>query len=133
MFVTNCSCLVDDVQKIFNVYWDMGKPNATIPPSWPKDYSTRINAANPVLVNFNNDYNMNTYFSVSTNNLSSICKIGFQTNIFFLLKSSPPPMSPEGRSQDIDAIVNVIENADKFIHISVMDFIPMSLYGPKAK
>lgn len=42
-------------------------------------------------------------------------------------------MSPTGRSQDIDAILSVIQNANKFIHISVMDYIPMSLYGPKLK
>lgn len=42
-------------------------------------------------------------------------------------------MSPNGRSQDIDAIVNVIEKAEKFVHISVMDFFPVSLYTPKPK
>lgn len=42
-------------------------------------------------------------------------------------------MSPNGRSQDIDAIVDVIEKAEKFIHISVMDFFPVSLYTPKPK
>lgn len=40
-------------------------------------------------------------------------------------------MSPMGRSQDIDAILNVIQKANKFIHISVMDYIPLSLYGSK--
>lgn len=40
-------------------------------------------------------------------------------------------MSPDGRSQDIDAIVNVIEKAEKFVHISVMDFIPMTEYTSK--
>lgn len=42
-------------------------------------------------------------------------------------------MSPQGREQDIDAIVKVINKAEKFVHISVMDFIPMSLYTPKPK
>lgn len=64
VLITNCSCLVDDLQKIFNVYWDMGKKNAVIPPSWPKSYATRINATNPVPISFNGDYKLNTYFSV---------------------------------------------------------------------
>lgn len=42
-------------------------------------------------------------------------------------------MSPVGRSQDVDAIVDVIQNAEKFVHISVMDYIPLSLYTPKPK
>lgn len=64
VLITNCSCLAKDISKIFNVYWDMGKKNAVIPPSWPQEYSTKINASNPVGVNFNKDYKMNTYFSV---------------------------------------------------------------------
>ncbi|XP_031628131.1 phospholipase D3-like isoform X2 [Contarinia nasturtii] len=110
VLITDCSCLVDDVSKIFNVYWDMGKKNAKIPQNWPIEYSTKINASNPVPVDFNNQYKMNTFFS-----------------------SSPPPMSPDGRSQDIDAIVNVIQNAEQFIHISVMDYLPMFEYTARPK
>lgn len=74
--ITDCKCLVDDVSKIFNVYWDMGKKNAVIPPSWPKEYSTKINALNPVSVNFNGQYIMNTYFSVSkTTEFSIILRV----------------------------------------------------------
>lgn len=43
----------------------MGEKNAVIPANWPKEYSTQINASNPVPVSFNNEYKMNTYFSVS--------------------------------------------------------------------
>lgn len=59
----------------------------------------------------------------------------FQLNfdLNFSFQSSPPPMSPTGRSQDVDAIVNVIQNADKFIHISVMDYVPMEIFTPKPK
>lgn len=42
-------------------------------------------------------------------------------------------MSPTGRTQDIDAIVNVINNAEKYVHIAVMDFIPLIVYGPRPK
>lgn len=42
----------------------MGKPDAVIPPSWPKEYSTKINASNPLPVEFDNKFKMNTYFSV---------------------------------------------------------------------
>ena len=42
--------------------------------------------------------------------------------------SSPPPLSPEGREEDINAILNVIRDAKRFIHIAVMDFVPMFIY-----
>lgn len=64
VLLTNCSCLVEDVNKIFNVYWDMGKDDARIPPAWPGGYSTKFNATNPIAVNFNDEYRLNTYFSV---------------------------------------------------------------------
>lgn len=62
--ITNCSCLVADVKKVFNVYWDMGAENAVVPQSWPKNYSTEINNVNPVPVKFNGQFDMNAYFSV---------------------------------------------------------------------
>ena len=52
-------------------------------------------------------------------------------NLFYLfryLSSSPPPLSPEGREEDIDAILKVIRGAKRFVHIAVMDFVPMFLY-----
>lgn len=64
VLITNCSCLAKDVQKVFNVYWDMGKENAAIPPSWPNDYSTNINSTNPISVEFNGNSKINTYLSV---------------------------------------------------------------------
>lgn len=42
-------------------------------------------------------------------------------------------MSPLGRAQDIDAILRTIQNAEKFIHIAVMDYIPMDIYTSKPK
>ena len=42
--------------------------------------------------------------------------------------SSPPPLSPEGREEDIDAILSVIRDAKRFVHIAVMDFVPAFLY-----
>lgn len=52
---------------------------------------------------------------------------------FLYFQSSPPPMSPKGRTQDVDAIVSVINKAEKFVHISVMDYFPLTLYTPKPK
>ena len=50
----NCSCLANDVAKIFEVYWQLGK-DGRIPPSWPDAFGTKINVDNPI--NFTVDSN----------------------------------------------------------------------------
>lgn len=42
-------------------------------------------------------------------------------------------MSPRGRTDDIDSILHVIRHAERFIHISVMDYFPLTIYTPKVK
>lgn len=42
-------------------------------------------------------------------------------------------MSPKGRTQDVDAIVDVIERAEEFVHVSVMDYFPLTIYTHKIK
>lgn len=64
VLITNCSCLAQDVSKIFNVYWDMGKENAVIPLSWPKEYSTNINSTNPISIEFNENFKFKVFVSV---------------------------------------------------------------------
>lgn len=65
VLLTNCTCLVEDISKIFNVYWDMGKDDARIPLQWPKGYATKYNLTQPLSVNYNDEYKMNTFISVS--------------------------------------------------------------------
>ncbi|KAK2187389.1 hypothetical protein NP493_167g02020 [Ridgeia piscesae] len=52
--VYNCSCLAEDMQKIFDVYWFMGKPNQSLPHQWPMKYSTSFNRFTPLKVQLNN-------------------------------------------------------------------------------
>lgn len=98
--VYNCSCLAQDLEKIFDVYWTLGEPNATIPCPWPDKFSTA--------------YNKDTPMEVMLNNTPSLV----------YLSSSPPPLSPKGRTEDIDSIISVIDDAKEFVHISVMDYTP---------
>lgn len=42
-------------------------------------------------------------------------------------------MSPKGRTRDIDAILNIIKSAEKFVHISVMDYLPLVVFSAKTK
>ncbi|CAG5131316.1 unnamed protein product [Candidula unifasciata] len=105
VLIEDCPCLGADAEKLFEVYWYLGSPNATIPDQWPDEYTTGINISSPLLVHYNNT-EAHVYFS-----------------------SSPPSFCPSGRANDIDAILNVIRSAKKFIYISVMDYYPLVIYS----
>ncbi|XP_012223859.1 5'-3' exonuclease PLD3-like [Linepithema humile] len=104
----NCSCLANDYAKIFDVYWKLGE-DGKVPSTWPDSLSTKINIDNPM----NFTYMDNKY------------------KLF--IASSPPPFSPKGRSNDLDAILHCIDKAEKFIYISVMDYFPLTIYTAQVK
>lgn len=107
LLVKNCACLAQDVAKIWDVYWALGKPGSTVPDSWPADLSTRINAAHPVQLT--------------------------RPGLAVYLASSPPPFCPLGREEDADAIVKIIDAANVFVRVAVMDYFPATIYGTKTK
>ncbi|XP_014480692.1 PREDICTED: phospholipase D3-like [Dinoponera quadriceps] len=104
----NCSCLANDYAKIFDVYWKLGQ-DGKVPSTWPDSLSTKINIDNPM----NFTYMDNKY------------------KLF--IASSPPPFSPRGRSNDLDAILHCIAKAERFIYISVMDYFPLTIYTAQVK
>lgn len=110
IMAANCSCLAEDIAKIFDVYWKLGAPNAKIPSKWGPELSTEINATNQAAIN---DLHLGP------------------ANVY--LSSSPPPLSPTGRTQDVDAIVKTILDAEKFVYVSVMDYIPLLIYTKEPK
>lgn len=107
--IYDCPCIADDISKIFKVYWDLGKENASIPSRWPDSYSTSFNMITPMNLSLNSAL-ANTFLS-----------------------SSPPPFSPVGRAGDADTIVNLISKAEKFVYIAVMDYIPLMIYSARPK
>ncbi|XP_015125172.1 phospholipase D3 isoform X1 [Diachasma alloeum] len=104
----NCSCLANDLAKIFEVYWQLGK-EGKVPATWPDALSTKINV------------NRTMNFTLDDNKYKSF------------IASSPPPLSPKGRTNDIDAILHCIDKAEKFVYISVMDYFPLTIYTTKVK
>ncbi|XP_063826849.1 5'-3' exonuclease PLD3-like isoform X1 [Ostrinia nubilalis] len=102
----NCSCLATDLGKIFDVYWTLGAPDAVVPDEWPEELATDINMEHPI--------NMSDSFGA-------------------FITSSPPPFSPTGRTNDDDAIVGIMEEAEEFIYISVMEYAPAQEFSPKIK
>ena len=57
----NCSCLADDLGKIFDVYWLLARKDAKIPDPWPKKYETSINAGVQTCVK---RMNLNKFLSI---------------------------------------------------------------------
>ena len=44
------------------------------------------------------------------------------------LSSSPPPFCPKGREIDVEALLNVVNQAHEFIYVAVMDYSPSFWY-----
>ena len=103
VLVTNCSCLTRDLSKIWSVYWALGGQTA-VPSSWPASLSTNINSEKPLELK--------------------------SPGLSVYLSSSPPPFCPEGREKDLEAILKVINKAEEFVHIAVMDYFPTTIYTP---
>jgi len=113
--VTNCECLTQDIEKIMEVYYTLGKnmnSSTTDFTGWPESTFTSINQFTRLSVPFENEPNKTAVSSV-------------------FMSASPRLINEPIRTNDIDALVAVINNATQFIYISVMDFQPLMLYdGP---
>ncbi|XP_054648406.1 5'-3' exonuclease PLD3 isoform X2 [Dunckerocampus dactyliophorus] len=99
LVVEDCSCLAQDASRIFELYASL---NGSLPPYWPARFTALSSSQHPLHVNFN--------------------RVAAQV----YLSSSPPQISARGRSDDLTTILSVIDDAEKFIFISVMDYLPLS-------
>ncbi|XP_069568273.1 5'-3' exonuclease PLD3 isoform X1 [Brachyistius frenatus] len=103
--VEDCSCLAQDAVRIFGMYWSIGGVNnGSLPPYWPARLSALSSSQNPLRLKFN----------------------GVPAQVY--LSSAPPQISARGRSDDLSTILSVIDDAQKFIYISVMDYLPLSQF-----
>ncbi|KFQ32504.1 Phospholipase D3, partial [Mesitornis unicolor] len=103
--VYNCSCLAKDLGKIFEAYWALGVPGASIPAPWPGNYSTTFNMETPLELRLN----------------------GTAAAVYF--SSSPPALCAAGRTQDLGALLNVIDAAEDFVDIAVMSYLPTTEFS----
>uniref|UniRef100_A0A8C9UYN2 5'-3' exonuclease PLD3 n=1 Tax=Scleropages formosus TaxID=113540 RepID=A0A8C9UYN2_SCLFO len=103
--VYNCSCLAADLEKIFEAYWYLGQEGNTIPSHWPASYATSYNKETPLELQFNG------------------------TSSTAYLSSSPPSLCADGRTQDLQAILSVIDDAREFVYVAVMNYIPTLEYS----
>ncbi|CAH8446668.1 unnamed protein product [Schistosoma mattheei] len=100
VLIYNCPEIMNDLEKVWKVYWLLGNPNGSVPQKWPEELETNYNRSNPLITNIN----------------------GILSRVYF--SSSPSLFNPPGRNDDLDALLSVINAAEKFIYISVMNFLP---------
>ena len=62
------------------------------------------------------------------NRLISGQNIQIIVNMCVFSQSSPKPLCPTGRTNDIDAVIHIIDTAKKYVHIAVMDYFPLYIY-----
>ncbi|XP_039992390.1 5'-3' exonuclease PLD4 [Xiphias gladius] len=102
--IYNCSSLAKDLYKIFQSYWVMGQSNSSLPQPWPSKYDTDINKYQPLLV--------------EADNVSS--------RIY--LSGSPPSFCPLSRTQDLEAILSIISEAEHYVDVAVMEYFPTTRF-----
>jgi phospholipase D3/4 len=49
----DCGCVASDLNKVFNVYWRLGEPDARLPRKWPVQWRSAFNARRPLSVVLN--------------------------------------------------------------------------------
>ncbi|XP_027855300.1 phospholipase D3 isoform X1 [Xiphophorus couchianus] len=101
--VYNCSCLASDLEKIFEAYWLVGG-SESIPSPWPSTFSTLYNKDTPLQLPLNS------------------------TPSSVYLSSSPPSFCAAGRTPDLQSLLSVIDDAEEFIYIAVMNYLPTTEY-----
>lgn len=100
----SCPVLGKDLRKVFDVYWYLSDRNE-IPAELPESLDTTISLKNPLTITMNDV-------------LSSV-----------YITSSPFRMNSRHRTNDIDAILHIINSAKKIIKFSVMDYSPTFLFN----
>ncbi|XP_068597743.1 inactive phospholipase D5-like [Brachionichthys hirsutus] len=100
VIVYNCSCLALDLHRVFNLYWGL-QYKEFIPSFWSKRLFALYNRDKPLELTLND------------------------TKVQAYISSSPDVFIPKDRSNDLEAISRVIQEARHFIYISVIDYLPL--------
>ncbi|XP_028921100.1 5'-3' exonuclease PLD3 [Ornithorhynchus anatinus] len=98
--VYNCSCLAQDLAKVFEAYWYLGQSGSAIPSPWPDSYATRYNLDSPLQLQLN----------------------GTPARVYF--SSAPPSLCPAGRTPDLSALLSLVDDARGFVYVAVMNYLP---------
>lgn len=102
--IRDCPAIAEDALKEFGQYW-LAAQSSTLPQAWPQIVDTNIDMKNPAQVILNKQ----------------------PASVFIAV--SPKQFCSRNRTNDIDAVLHVINSAQKTISIEVMDYSASSLYN----
>eukprot|EP01094_Clydonella_sp_ATCC50884_P007619 TRINITY_DN1683_c0_g1_i1.p1 TRINITY_DN1683_c0_g1~~TRINITY_DN1683_c0_g1_i1.p1 ORF type:complete len:400 (+),score=101.63 TRINITY_DN1683_c0_g1_i1:715-1914(+) len=122
-----CACVSRDLVRVFRVYWDGSVRSGTAHTGmWDAPrYAVAATAERPVLVQL-------TYSAAYTHSdpVSAPDPVTAHHPVArVFLASAPPPLCPPSMTSDLDALLYSVEKARERISISVMDYLPLFLYG----
>ncbi|XP_073338624.1 inactive phospholipase D5-like [Pagrus major] len=100
VLVYNCSCLALDLHRVFSLYWGLQYKDF-IPSFWSKRLFALFNKDSPLDLTINSS----------------------KAQAF--ISTSPDVFIPKERSNDLEAISRVIQEARHFIYISIIDYLPL--------
>uniref|UniRef100_A0A667ZWX9 PLD phosphodiesterase domain-containing protein n=1 Tax=Myripristis murdjan TaxID=586833 RepID=A0A667ZWX9_9TELE len=100
VLVLDCSCLALDLHRVFSLYWGLQYKDF-IPSFWSKRLFALFNREAPLNLTLNG------------------------TRALAYVSSSPNVFIPKDRSNDLEAISRVIQEAHHFIYISITDYLPL--------
>jgi hypothetical protein len=89
LLINNCTCLAEDLGKVFDVYWTLGEQGAKIPDHWPSNLSTSINMNTPMNLTLNNE-TFQTFISVRKY-LTIFQEVSRDSLVRFGSRASGPP------------------------------------------
>ena len=125
--VKECPLLAQDLDKIFQVYWMLSDDV----------FDTNSRSQGHSLTNESkvskSEIVIPDYLDTSINHKNPVEMKLNQSPSKVYMSSSPKPFNPSHRSNDIDAILSIIQSADRYINIAVMDYYPMFLYQKPTK
>jgi phospholipase D3/4 len=105
IYIRNCSCIANDLSKIFSSYQFIAKESFKDFYKWPHNFYTKINEMNRLPVIFNQSIDGSIFFS-----------------------SAPKKVNAFDRSDDLESLLNIMNNAKREINIQVMNYYPLMIY-----
>ncbi|XP_075932056.1 inactive phospholipase D5-like [Anarhichas minor] len=100
VLVYDCSCLALDLHKVFSLYWGL-QYRDFIPSFWSKRVFALFNRDVPLELTLNS------------------------TKAQAYVSTSPDDFIPKHRTNDLEAISRVIQEARHFLYISIIDYLPL--------
>ncbi|VDP27553.1 unnamed protein product [Soboliphyme baturini] len=113
---TGCPHLAKQLTIVFDSYWHLAAQALTNDPQ----FGVKTSAAK-------NDEGLPVSVGTGWANRLRFCDDGVESEVF--IATSPKQLITPGGIWDLDAIISVINRAEKFIYIHVMDYIPMVMYS----